>query len=33
MEMEQFAYKIVNLMPPEWRGKAFLLVAKSWAEL
>lgn len=29
MEMEQFAYKIVNLMPPEGRGKAFLLVAKS----
>lgn len=26
MEMEQFTYKTVNLMPPERRDKTFLLV-------
>lgn len=33
MEMEQFMYKIVNLLFPEQRDMAFLLVVVSWADL
>lgn len=33
MEMEQFMYKIVNLLFPEQRGLAFLSVVMSWADL
>lgn len=33
MEMEQFTYKTVNLMPPKWRDKTFLSVAMSRVDL